>query len=93
MKFFRVCLLLIIVFFILLMIGLPGLQDSRQMMTAWNHYYDSPNDATRKELDNARIADRKQMTKIELVLGSFLALSAILFFKSGKNKWKSTDQQ
>jgi hypothetical protein len=78
---------------IFLMIGLPGLQDSRQMATAMHHYYDSPNDATRKEIEEARIADRKQIIKIELVLGAFLILPTILFFKSWKTKCKPIIQR
>jgi len=75
------------------MISLPGLQDSRQMATAVHHYYDSPNDATRKEIEDARVADRKQMIKIELVLGAFLMLPTILFIRSWKTKWKPADQR
>ena len=77
---------------IFLMISLPGLQDTKQMVTAWNHYHDSPNDVTRNEVENARIADRKGMAKIEMVLGTLLAFSVVLFFKSGKYKWKPADQ-
>jgi hypothetical protein len=76
---------------IFLMICLPGLQDTTQMTTAWNHYHDSPNDVTRKEVESARIADRKQMAKIEMVLGTLLVFSVILFFKPGKYKWKLAD--
>jgi len=93
MKLFRICLLLIMTLLTFLMISLPGLHDTKRMATAWRHYNDSPNDMTRKEIENARIADRKQMIKIELVLGTFLALSATLFFKSGKAKCEPADQQ
>ena len=78
---------------ILMMIYLPGGLDSRRMARAWSHYHDSPNEVTLKELDDARIADRKQVVKIELVLGSFLALSVFLFFKSRRNKWNLANQK
>jgi hypothetical protein len=67
-----------------LMAAIPGGIDSKQMATAWHHYNDSPNDITRKEIADARIADRKQMVKIELVLGTFLTASAIVFFRLGR---------
>ena len=53
---------------------------------AWHHYYDSPSDATRKEIDDARVADRRQMIKIELVLGAFLVASAIILFRLSKKR-------
>ncbi len=86
MKCLRICLLLIMILLIFLMFSLPGLQDSRQMAIARHHYYDSPSDATRKEIDAAWTADRKQMIKIEFVLGTFLVASAILFFRLGKRR-------
>jgi hypothetical protein len=79
-------------FLVFLMISLPAFLDSRQMATAVHHYYDSPNAATRTEIDDARVADRKQIIEIELVHGAFLTLPAILFYKSGKSKWKPADQ-
>jgi hypothetical protein len=84
MKLLRALFLLIMVLLLFLMISLPGLQDTKQMATAWKHYHDSPSDATQREIENARIADRKQMVKIEEVLGTFLALTTILFSKTGK---------
>ena len=88
MNYFRICVLLVMVFTILLMICLPGLQDTKQMATAWNHYHDTPNDTTRKELEDARIADRKQMIIMELVLGTFLVLCGVGFVKAGKKQIK-----
>jgi len=67
-----------------LMVIMPGGLDSRQMATAWHHYRDSPDDVTQKEMADARMADRKQVVKIELVLGTFLAVSAFVFFRLGR---------
>jgi hypothetical protein len=84
MKLIRICLLLIMAMLVLLMISLPGSQDSRRMAKAWAHYRDTPNDSTRKELEDARAADRKQMIKIELALGAILAIPTVLFVKLSK---------
>ena len=69
---------------ILTMLGFPGCYDSRRRMVAHGHYYDSPSDATRKELRDAKLADWKDIAIYETVLGAFLALNVLVYLRIEK---------
>jgi hypothetical protein len=90
MKLFRLAILLFMALLIILIIGLPGLQDSRRTFNAWSHYHETPNDEKRKELDAARAADKVQTVKIRCVLVFALGASGFLFYKLGKQNIRTS---
>jgi hypothetical protein len=68
-------LILAISCLILMMIGFPGLYDSRRMGEAYRQYRDAPSEQTRNELREARISDRWHIVFFELAFGGVLAAS------------------
>ena len=77
-------LLILMSITILTMLDFPGCYDSRRRSVAHGHYYDSPSDATRKELQDAKLADWKDIAIYEMVLAGFLALNVFVYLRVEK---------
>ena len=67
-----------------LMAACPWLYDSTRRAIASRHYFESPNDSTLKELNEARRLDRRDILVLELVGAGVLALSVLGFICAGK---------
>jgi hypothetical protein len=66
---------------ILTMLSFPGCYDSRRRMVARSRYHDSPGEATRKELQDARRADWRDIAVYEAVLAGFLGLTLLVYLR------------
>ena len=69
---------------ILTMLGFPGCYDSRRRAVAHSRFYDSPNDATRRELRDAKLADWKGIGVYEAALAGFLGLTLFVYLRVEK---------
>jgi hypothetical protein len=54
------------------MVGCPGLYDTRRTRVAWRHYHDAPSETTRRELHDAKRLDRREILVWEAILGAAL---------------------
>ena len=86
MRVIRILLFLFMTFWILLMVGCPGLYDSRRMAVAFNHYHDAQTDATRHELDEARRLDRRDILVYESFMAAILGAAIYGFIRAGTNR-------
>jgi hypothetical protein len=77
----RVLLFFFIAMVLLIMIGLPRLYDSRRMALAFQHHNESPSEETRREIEQARQLDRREILVSELVLAGILGLSVFVFIR------------
>ena len=77
-------LLILMSITILTMLGFPGCYDSRRRAVARRHFYDSPNDVTRRELRQAKVADWKDIGVYEAVLGGLLGATLFAYFRVQK---------
>ena len=67
-----------------MMAGCPGLYDSHRSAVAHRHYYDSPSDETRHELDAARRLDGRDILVYESIIAVVLAAAIYGFIRAGK---------
>ncbi len=74
---------------ILTMLGFPGCYDSRRRMVAHSHYYESPGDATRKEVQDAKRADWRDIAIYEALLAGFLGLTVFVYLRVEKRAEKN----
>jgi hypothetical protein len=77
-------LLVLIGVTILTMIGFPGCYDSKRRMAAHARYYASPNEVTRNELHEAKLADWKDIVVYEAALAGVLLMLFWLYFRVEK---------
>ena len=81
MRFIRVILFLFMVFWLLLMVGCPGLYDSHRSFVAHSHYYDAPSEKTKQELDEAHRLDRRDILVYESVMALILGAAIYGFIR------------
>jgi hypothetical protein len=86
MRAIRILLLLFMTFWILLMVGCPGLHDSRRRIEAANNYHDAPSDKTRQELEEARRLDWRDILVMESFMAVILGAAIFGFIRAGKNE-------
>jgi hypothetical protein len=67
-------LILAISCLILVMLGFPGLYDSRTMAEAHRQYRDTPSEQTRQALQDAKASDRRHILIFEVAFGGLLAI-------------------
>jgi len=84
MKAIRIFLLLFISFWLLIMVGCPGMYDSRRTAVAFSHYYDAPSDKTKQELDEAHRLDRRDIFVYESIMAAILAAALYGFTRVGR---------
>ena len=77
-------LLLVMSLTALIMVGLPGMVDSKSKRTAVANYRDTPNQATRKEVDDAKKADLRSVLPFEIGLGVLLCTVIFIYARSEK---------
>jgi len=78
----RICILVLMAFIMFFMLSCPGLHDSKKMAVALIHFRDSPNESTKRELDEARLSQKHEILKIEAFFTIPLAALGYLFYKS-----------
>ena len=84
MRLLRVFLLLCMGLIVLMMAGCPGLYDSKRRVTAHRHYYDAPNEETKRELENAKRLDRRDIIVFETVMLGIFGVSVFAFVRIDK---------
>ena len=55
-----------------MMLSFSGLYDTRRTALAWHHYHDMRSDATRREIEDAKRLDRREILMWETALGTVL---------------------
>jgi hypothetical protein len=85
MKLFRLFLLLCMSLIILLMAGCPGLHDTKRKL-AWRHYHDAPGEETRREIDEARRLNNREIVVFEVVMVGIFGLFLVAFIRAGKRR-------
>lgn len=86
MKILRICLLLFMSLIVLLMVGCPRLYDTKRMTLAWRHYNDAPSEETRREIDEAKRLNNREIIVFEFVMTGILGLSLFAFIRAGKSR-------
>ena len=89
MKVLRTFLLLFITVVVLLMAGCPGLYDSKRRFDAQRHYGDAPSEETRREIEEAKRLDRRDIMVFEFVMLGILGFSVYVFIRAGKRVHKN----
>ena len=84
MRFIRAILLLFITFWLLMMVGCPGLYDSRRTFVAHSHFYDVPSEKTKQELNEAHRLDRRDIIVYEIIMAAVLAAAIYGFIRAGR---------
>jgi len=84
MRFIRAILLLFMAFWLLIMVGCPGLYDSHRTAVAYRHYFDNKNDETRHEVDAALRLDRRDIIVYEIIMAAVLAAAIYGFIRAGR---------
>jgi hypothetical protein len=89
MKVLRILLLLFMTSVVLLMAGCPGLYDSQRRFTAQRHYGDAPSEETRREIEEAKRLDRRDIWVFEFVMLGVLGFSVYAYIRAGKSVHKN----
>ena len=89
MKVSRMFLLLFMTLVGLLMAGCPGLYDSKRRSVAQRHYGDTPSEETRREIEDAKRLDRRDIMVFEFVMLGILGFSVYAFIRAGKSVHKN----
>ena len=84
-KVLRIFLLLFMSLILLLMAGCPGLHDTKRMALAWRHYNDAPSEETRREIDDAKRLNNREIMVFEVVMLGIFGLSLFAFIRAGKS--------
>jgi hypothetical protein len=84
MKVLRIFLLLFMSMVVLMMAGCPAQYDSKRRHTARRHYRDAPSEETRREIEEAKRLDRRDIMVFEFVMLGILGLSVYAFIRAGK---------
>ena len=74
---------------ILMMVGFPGLYDSRTRAEAFRHYRDDQSETTVKELQDAKASDRQHILIYELVFGGVLTMLWFVLLRTEKNAYEN----
>lgn len=69
---------------LLMMAGCPGIYDSKRRFAAHRHYADAPSDQTKREIEEAKRLDRRDIIVFEFVMLGVLGLSIYAFTRAGK---------
>jgi len=85
MKVLRIFLLLFMSLILLMMAGCPGLYDSKRRFTAQRHYEDAPSEETRREIEDAKRLDKRDIMVFEFVMLGILGFSVYAFIRAGKS--------
>ena len=93
MKVLRISLLFVMGLIVLMMAGCPGLYDTRRRALAVRHYLEAPNEETKREVDEARRLDRKDIIVLEFVMSGVFSLSLFAFIRAGKRVHKKCSSQ
>jgi hypothetical protein len=78
----RIILLLFMSLVVWMMVCCPGLWDSKRSFEAHRLYYDAPSEQTRRDLEEAKRLDRRDIMKFELVMIGILGVSAYSFIRA-----------
>jgi hypothetical protein len=82
-------LILAISCLILVMLGFPGLYDSKAMAEAHRQHRDAPSEQTRQELQDAKASDRWHILTFKVAFGGVLAVLFWALLRTEKNVHES----
>ena len=102
MKVLRIFLLMFMAFVMLLMAGCPGLYDSKRRFSSHRQFYDARRqheiaptpetqrafDVAKRELDDAKRLDRRDIMVFEIFMLGILGVSVYAFIRAGKSVHK-----
>jgi hypothetical protein len=104
MKVLRILLLIFMAFVVLLMAGCPGLYDSKRRFSSHRQFYDAQRqhetaptaetqralDGARKQLEDAKRLDRRDIMFFEAFMLGILGVSIYAFIRAGKSVQKNS---
>jgi len=70
---------------VLMMAGCPGLHDTKRRALAVQHYVDAPSNDTKRELDEAKRLDRRDIIVLEFVMLGIFGSCLFAFIRAGKS--------
>lgn len=99
MRVLRTFLLLFMTLVVLLMAGCPGLYDSKRRFSSHRQFYDARRqhetaptaetqrvlDGARRELDDAKRLDKRDIIVFEIIMLGILGVSIYAFIRAGKS--------
>jgi len=86
----RWAFILFMSFTLLAMVGCPGLYDSKRRAVASRHYFDSPNEMTKRALEAAKADDRREILICEIVMAAIFGLSLFTYVRFERRIWQDS---